>query len=1287
MQLFRQSKHCMCHKQFGFSHCLKRRTLPLTALILIAFTPHLALASDVCGIGQKADTLMAATAPETTRALVRENVYIPPGSDDDQTILIIGELVCESSIGVTKTKKWKQKAGANNASETDTLPEYGTQGDHVYDRDDNFKQVRTAIAKVDPVTPVQDWALKSFAINTFFDDKKNYGVWSMNYRKTNEANDYSDQKCYFIETWRSYASDAYESGSGTQADPYLVKTPEQLSRIAKHVNADFFGLTSPTPCKDTCFAQIASFDLAAHYWEPVGIINVPKECDEVYIPFSGTYDGRGHIITSALSILPVRAMGLFGYAKAGTVKRTFSFKCDFTLTRDVAINGDIDAGGDGNALGGIAGIIHTDASNTYIDRCESHGQLKQYGVSGRAIIGGVTGGAFPFASTSGKNFVRNSFAVSEITAGNSAYIGGLVGTMSSNSNLHNGYSKAEMTSGGSVGSLVGHAASCEVKNCYSHNTERMIGGGTATTDGLYAPQKASDYDENYVKTYAPTIGADQLGYMYADNYIVEGETRIPLFEKLNRGAETLNGNANMTEWQAGVRNYDRWARPALAMYYNDNGNTAIMKPINNDHPVLLMSNYGTAQGYVGSGDFRALSTVPENNAALADGYVLQYSGPIRDGVEIDGMLSRSKDSNCDNNYHFIYGDLSNASTVPTTAGGGAYSKAVSIYEHASILHVGTLGDLENVYVGVTFDNIFCNALSTDGVNYLGQQPLPRDWHMFSTPLKAAPMGFDYIIGGTKYNEMAYTSGDSGAGWYNYWKGTDDFKFLPGNQSGTNNQRFWMHGWADSKAPTPDALPALHDVDGNTHAWNDGYFPSAVENSVTGYNINEGCISGADEDQRYPYGMDFYCWDEPNYHYVNFKRNGPNHWHTDEPHNNLKYKRYKADGTLSKELYNELDMTLGKGYMASISRKTLLQSHGMLNGADRSITATYTDTAMFLKGWNLIGNPYHGYIDFHAFKAANSQIEGNLYVVYNALQYHDGDTLVGTNGDSSGTYGDAFCYYVSGGSINGAYASRLLHPHQGFYVKVTSEQTLKFKEDHLLVRSDLGGNSSLVRDGIDDDRPAYPLVNLFLSSDKGCSDVCVVEFNRPEIGGAKKLRELRSGNGLFYAYDDDVNYAALFATPDMQRIPIKFESKESSGDTYTIRWNMANGDFSKLILVDNKTGVQYDMLANNSYSFQARQGDYYSRFYITFDVTGVDEQTDDDDNDNGSVHFAFFDGSQWVVTGGGNLDMIDLQGRLLHRTNLGPDGQSRVNLPDVASGMYLLRLTNTNGTHVQKIIVK
>ena len=242
-----------------------------------------------------------------------------------------------------------------------------------------------------------------------------------------------------------------------------------------------------------------------------------------------------------------------------------------------------------------------------------------------------------------------------------------------------------------------------------------------------------------------------------------------------------------------------------------------------------------------------------------------------------------------------------------------------------------------------------------------------------------------------------------------------------------------------------------------------------------------------------------------------------------------------------------------------------------------------------------------------------------------------------------------------------------------------------------LRSVLTGNDGSYRD---DSRPAYPLVNLFLTSDKGCSDVCVVEFNRPEWGGATKLRDMYSGNGLFYAAHDNGNYAALFATPEAERIPLKFEAKDEAGDTYTIHWNTQNGDFHKLYLVDNITGVQYDMLRNSSYSFSGKKDDYWTRFYITFEVTGLDEEQDDEDDDastgSASTTFAFFDGSQWVVTNTGQgpatLDLIDLQGRVLHSTTLA-EGQARIGLPDVAKGMYLMRMTNQNGMFVQKIVVR
>ena len=169
-----------------------------------------------------------------------------------------------------------------------------------------------------------------------------------------------------------------------------------------------------------------------------------------------------------------------------------------------------------------------------------------------------------------------------------------------------------------------------------------------------------------------------------------------------------------------------------------------------------------------------------------------------------------------------------------------------------------------------------------------------------------------------------------------------------------------------------------------------------------------------------------------------------------------------------------------------------------------------------------------------------------------------------------------------------------------------------------------------------------------------------------------------GNGLFYAQHNDTHYAALFAKKGTDRVPLWFEPMED--DVFTIKWETANGVFHSMYLVDNMTGIRYDMTENDSYSFQGHVGDYPSRFYITFDVTDVEEHEEDINHS-----FAFFDGSQWMVTGNGELEFIDLQGRVLSRMRVS-GGQSRVNLPDVASGMYLFRLTNGQETKIQKIIV-
>ena len=321
----------------------------------------------------------------------------------------------------------------------------------------------------------------------------------------------------------------------------------------------------------------------------------------------------------------------------------------------------------------------------------------------------------------------------------------------------------------------------------------------------------------------------------------------------------------------------------------------------------------------------------------------------------------------------------------------------------------------------------------------------------------------------------------------------------------------------------------------------------------------------------------------------------------------------------------------------------------------------------------MGNPFHSYLDFDKVATgtnldvlsdenyfSGNADEGAFYVVYNADKYQNNDAST------------AFRYYPVHGSKGGDYAERYLHPHQGFYVRAKAAGNLSFNEGMLVPRSAIEGESTFR-----DDRPAYPLVNLYLSSDQGCADVTVIEFERPEWGGATKLKELRVGDGLFYAQHDNTHYAALFAQQGIDRVPVWFEAKED--DIFTLKWNTANADFHSMYLIDHITGIEYDMLRNDTYTFEGHKGDYPSRFLIVFSLTDVEEHYE-------IQTFVFFDGSQWIVTGDGQLDFVDPLGQVLMSKEV-HGGQSRVGVPDVAPGVYLFRLTNSEGTRIQKVVVK
>ena len=1115
-----------------------------------------------------------------------------------------------------------------------------------------------------------------------------------------------EKTLYFGWTWNNVVTRKPDGFSYDNIDE-----PRDLAWLISIVN----GLNGPTAQNllNETISQKKDIDLLQYVWLPVGdqLAGVKT--------FGGTFDGRGHIITN-LSMAYFGMgdgrynrvnYGLFGVVNGETVEHTENGTTTteyvggvvdrtFVLSGYIEPVSDLNHKGAAN-IGTLVGMLSTNEDrnpNNMVSNSEG----------GADIVCAVRDDAFNVGSVIGlmvEGELHSSMGMSDIKAVKSyidgGYIGGLVGRAAPNINdrkayINNSFSNMKLTlgiSGVSAGGLVGYNMAT-IKNCYTRlqNKDAENNGVTNANfkllafetkmpiilgHGFQTPvREQAGFDQGFPNPltdcyhYTDPMSADRYRYIYNDNKlqkkegnswndILENDTCL-LFVNLNKWVKENNGNGHK---------YSLWARPTIT-------------GINDDFPVLHLCDWG--DGKQGIGDFRSMAT-------WNGGPKLQYAGPVRDDDELNSMLGRMTTSD----YMYIYGDVEEEVDTTIKIEGVYRPKQLSIYEHAAILHPGTLANHPETYVGVTFDNSCGQAYSTPGLNHIEEgQLLTRDWHMFSTPLSNAPLGFNYELKvendyvNTNLKEY-YTGGDRGTYFNNPWPYIDqaanatygEFTWLNPNTPAPNDFiRYWMKGWENSQSQNVSNPNSVFNQDPNsTWAWVDGYFPSRVADQQE---FGDGCVENTDEYHRYPYGMDMFCYYEPEPHWINFKRNGPNHWHSDESnpdapqnqhvHLHLPYTEEDVnDQNVSNQ--NEDFLKIGKGYMFAIAKKTYLQSHGLLNAGNKNRTVTVQGREH--TGWNLVGNPYHAYLDFDALVSLNNNDTGDendsndddiikpFYVIYDA----DGYKL------SVGPAESAYLYYPEGGSEGGEYADQYLHPHQGFFIRSTDGTALNFNEDMIVTREK--ATNIAYRSW----RPNYPLVNLYLTSEKGCKDVTVVEFHRPEWGGAEKQKQLRQGDGMFYAYHDKVHYAALFTKEGAERVPLWFEAKED--DVFTISWNTANGYFSSLYLIDNITGVRYDMLENNSYVFEGKTTDYYSRFYIVFDCLDVEENEEETE-----TNIAFFDGSQWMVTGEGRLELIDLQGRILWNSQIS-GGQSRVSLPNVAKGLYFFRLVNSNEMKVQKIIIK
>ena len=123
--------------------------------------------------------------------------------------------------------------------------------------------------------------------------------------------------CAFITTHAQWdgTSAPWTQGSGTQANPYLIETPQQLAYLSDMVSG---GVSS---YQNTYFLQTTDLDMTNRPWTPIG--------DDTSRAFKGHYNGGNHQIERVfVNNSTYNFQGLFGCVIGGSVRNV---KCEVRI--------------------------------------------------------------------------------------------------------------------------------------------------------------------------------------------------------------------------------------------------------------------------------------------------------------------------------------------------------------------------------------------------------------------------------------------------------------------------------------------------------------------------------------------------------------------------------------------------------------------------------------------------------------------------------------------------------------------------------------------------------------------------------------------------------------------------------------------------------------------------------------------------------------------------------------------------------------------------------------------
>ncbi len=306
-----------------------------------------------------------------------------------------------------------------------------------------------------------------------------------------------------IAAWNGTTASKFESGNGSEENPYIIKTAEQLALLATNVN-------NGEEYQNVYFKLEASIELSTasvkRNWPGIGKWYIDSNGETQFDIFRGTFDGNGKTISGLyVSYTGENGGGLFGtlcgtvknlkitnaYVKTESMAGILAPYAGYGSIENCNVSGTVIGNQD---VGGIVGFSH----DIQITNCTNSANI-----DGESYVGGIAGEIF-------EGQIDNCTNAGSITATN--MVGGIAGQIDYKCTVSNSTNSGKIQTkyGGYIGGgIVGQSYGSEIYNC----TNRGEVIGIETIGGIvgYAERVTSETNEVIVTKVTHCVNTGKIG--------------------------------------------------------------------------------------------------------------------------------------------------------------------------------------------------------------------------------------------------------------------------------------------------------------------------------------------------------------------------------------------------------------------------------------------------------------------------------------------------------------------------------------------------------------------------------------------------------------------------------------------------------------------------------------------------------------------------------------------------------------------------------------------------------